>query len=63
MMAEGKRIPRVGITVQGRLEDEAIIQHINDFEKPIEFQTVNLRAFVSKRDTFVLQARPFDGLT
>ena len=33
-MTEGKRIPRLQVTVQGRLVDEAIIQLVKDFEKP-----------------------------
>ena len=33
-MTEGKRIPRLQVTAQGRLVDEAIIQLVKDFEKP-----------------------------
>ena len=33
-MTEGKRIPRLQVTAQGRLVDEAIIQLVKDFQKP-----------------------------
>ena len=33
-MTEGKRIPRLQVTAQGRLVDEAIIQLVKNFEKP-----------------------------
>ena len=33
-LQEGKRIPRLEVTAQGRLVDEAIIQLVKDFEKP-----------------------------
>ena len=33
-MTEGKRIPRLQVTAQGRLVDEAIIQFVKNFEKP-----------------------------
>ena len=33
-MTERKRIPRLHVTAQGRLVDEAIIQLVKDFEKP-----------------------------
>ena len=33
-MTEGKRIPRLQVTAQGRVVDEAIIQLVKDFEKP-----------------------------
>ena len=42
-MTEGKRIPRLQVTAQGRLVDEAIIQLIKDFEKPsYKIQTVHV---------------------
>ena len=33
-MTKGKRIPRLQVTAQGRLVDEAIIQLVKNFEKP-----------------------------
>ena len=46
MMTEGKSIPRLQITAQGRLADEAIIQLVkNSKSQVIKFQ--DLREFVA----------------
>ena len=50
-MTEGKRIPRLQVTAQGRLVDEAIIQLVKDFEKP-SYKISRYMRFRCGRDTF-----------
>ena len=50
-MTEGKRIPRLQVTAQGRLVDEAIIQLVKDFDKP-SYKISRSKRVRCGRDTF-----------
>ena len=50
-MTEGKRIPRLQVTAQGRLVDEAIIQLVKNFEKP-SYKISRSKRVRCGRDTF-----------
>ena len=56
-MTEGKRIPRLRVTAQGRLVDDAIIQRVKEFEKPnYKFQTdVDLHEMLWERHICLCQ--------